>query len=345
MENKKDRQIWLLDVLRGVSALLIVLFHYTSQYEISIGHVKTWPVRVSWGCYAIFAFFALSGFLTFYNLSEKQTASAFLKKRLIRLYPVFWAAVIVTSVYMAILMPERLRSFKDILLNLTMVPFLFGAEYVDGVYWTLARELIFYIIIAVLIKTKRTKNLCLIQIVWWIIVFCSAFYCMGPLKLPARGLVNVGANVEGAHAFLLGIAIYALYENKDLRTRAVSIGSIICSIVYCGIIKEPEATVCFASLAGVMGAIVYLHKKGYRCSDGLKKLLYPFAFLAGISYPLYLVHQFTGFAIIRKMEEAGMTSEIFVFIPILHTVLLAAILHYFFEAPVTKMLLNKKRTR
>ena len=32
--------LWLLNVLRGISALLIVLYHYTTQYDLSIGHVR-----------------------------------------------------------------------------------------------------------------------------------------------------------------------------------------------------------------------------------------------------------------------------------------------------------------
>ena len=341
MGVQRKKQIWLFDVLRGVSALFIVLYHYTTRYDISIGHLKPWPVQVPWGCYAVYSFFALSGFLTLYSLKTDQTALAFLKKRAIRLYPVFWAAVIITSIYMLLLMPERLKSIPTILLNFTMVPSLFGAESVDGVYWTLASELVFYFTIAVLIKTKLIKKLSIVQPLWWLLVVCAAFYCLGPVGFPARSLVNFAANVGNAHAFLLGIAIYDLYENRTLKNRIISIASIICSIIYSGVIKGFGATVFFVLLAVCMGIIVTVHRKGFDCPAAVRKLLRPFTYLAEISYPLYLIHQFTGFAIISKMESAGVISEFFIFIPILHAVLLASIMHFGFEVPVTKKLLKR----
>lgn len=37
--EKKINSLWLLDIFRGISALLIVLYHYTTQYDKSIGHL------------------------------------------------------------------------------------------------------------------------------------------------------------------------------------------------------------------------------------------------------------------------------------------------------------------
>ena len=63
----KKENLWLLNVLRGISALLIVLYHYTVQYEKSIGHLVPYTVTIPWGCYAVNTFFMLSGFLTVYT--------------------------------------------------------------------------------------------------------------------------------------------------------------------------------------------------------------------------------------------------------------------------------------
>lgn len=57
-----------LDWLRAVSMILVVLYHYTTRYQESIGHVDVWPVAVPWGCYAVNTFFILTGYLTFANL-------------------------------------------------------------------------------------------------------------------------------------------------------------------------------------------------------------------------------------------------------------------------------------
>ena len=69
-----------------------------------------------------------------------------------------------------------------------------------------------------------------------------------------------------------------------------------------------------------------------------KKLLRPLIFISEISYILYLTHQFIGFGIIRLMEANGMIAEFWVLLPILHAILLAAILHYGVEMKINKFI-------
>ena len=137
--NEKRNSLWLLNVLRGISAVLIMLYHYTVQYGKSIGNIYPYPVTVTWGCYAVYTFFILSGYLTIYSYKENTTAKGFLKKRFFRLYPMFWICMCITTVYMFFLMPERVPSIKQFIVNLTMIPSLFGVSAVDGVYWTLIK--------------------------------------------------------------------------------------------------------------------------------------------------------------------------------------------------------------
>lgn len=150
MENKKINSLWMLDVLRGFSALLIVLYHYTTQYEKSIGHVEMYGVSIPWGCHAVYMFFMLSGFLIVYTYKENFNIVSFMKKRCIRLYPMFWVCMVVTTIYMIFIFPERVPSVKQFLFNITMFPTLFGTEAIDGVYWTMPKELIFYIVFSVI---------------------------------------------------------------------------------------------------------------------------------------------------------------------------------------------------
>ena len=67
-----------------------------------------------------------------------------------------------------------------------------------------------------------------------------------------------------------------------------------------------------------------------------KGLLY----IAAVSYPLYLLHQFIGFAIIRKMELAGLTAQGWIVIPVAISLVLAAMVHYWVELPAAKVLLR-----
>lgn len=92
----------------------------------------------------------LSGFLIVYTYKENFNMVSFLKKRCVRLYPMFWVCMVVTTIYMAFIFPERVPSVRQFLLNITMFPTLFGSTAIDGVYWTMPKELIFYIIFAII---------------------------------------------------------------------------------------------------------------------------------------------------------------------------------------------------
>lgn len=80
--EKVDR-IKELDAFRGIAAILVMLYHYTTRYNQSIGHVKPYPVNVPWGFMAVSVFFIISGFLTIMNLRENETALTFAYKRVI----------------------------------------------------------------------------------------------------------------------------------------------------------------------------------------------------------------------------------------------------------------------
>lgn len=333
--TSRPQELWGLNVIRGISALLIVLYHYTTQYESSIGHIGSYPVKVPWGCYAVYTFFALSGFLTIYTYRKGISSFKFLKKRFFRLYPIFWVCIFVTTLYMAIIFPERVRSIKDILLNLTMVPSILGGQAVDGVYWTLAKELMFYIAFAILIKFDLVSKLKKLKWVWLIVAAIAAFYCIGPFDLPAQSIVSFFLIPDYIQAFLAGIAVYYICYGK--QTKILYIESsvfLVLSVIYTYAVRSADVAIFFAIMliALLIGANSNLNKKN------IPIICKPFLFIAEISYVLYLTHQFTGFGIIRIIENAGLTNEFWIIIPIIHAIVLAVVLHYFIEIPLNRKL-------
>lgn len=50
-----------LDALRGLAALAVVLFHYTTRYDQLFGYSEPLAVNVSWGHYGVDLFFMISG--------------------------------------------------------------------------------------------------------------------------------------------------------------------------------------------------------------------------------------------------------------------------------------------
>lgn len=61
-----------IQVIRGISALFILLYHYTSRYN-DVDYVtphEDWPFSVPWGCYAVSTFFLISGYLTASDITK-----------------------------------------------------------------------------------------------------------------------------------------------------------------------------------------------------------------------------------------------------------------------------------
>ena len=157
-----------LDYLRGISALLVVLFHYTARYDMLYGHVGDYPLIVSRGSFAVLMFFLLSGYLTFKGLS-KYSPKSFVRNRFFRLYPTYWLCLIITGSLIMALMPSMAVSGKDFLLNFTMLQMYLGADFVDGAYWTLACEVLFYALILVVCLFKGGKYGAQVIIGWFIL--------------------------------------------------------------------------------------------------------------------------------------------------------------------------------
>lgn len=335
--STSNTNLWLLNVLRGVSALLIVLYHYTVQYDKSIGHVVPYTFTVPWGCYAVYTFFMLSGFLTVYACKENTTASGFIKKRIFRLYPMFWICMVVTTLYMFLIIPERLPSLKQFLVNLTMMPSLLGFDAIDGVYWTLVKELFFYIGFALILRLGLIKYGKTGWLWSWLgISLFSAIYTYGPIHFPLRGGVSLLLMPEYIYAFLAGCSVYYYNASKDLKNKIAWLGYMMVCIALCFCMKSGEIALFFTVSLGML--IACSQKKLNEWVYPANKVFTPILIVSEISYVLYLTHQFIGFGIIQMMERYGLTAEVWVLLPIVHAILLAVMLHYGIEVKISRKL-------
>lgn len=333
MEDSSPKEpLWLLNVLRGISALLIVLYHYTTQYDLSIGHIQPYRVSVPWGCYAVYTFFLLSGFLTVYTYDEKTTAWRFLKKRFLRLYPMFWICMLVTTAYMMFLMPDRVPSVKQFVFNLTMVPSFFRVEAVDGVYWTLAKELMFYFGFAaiVLLGLIRRKNVAWLWGWLGLDILCTF--------IPHRWIVSVLLIPEYLYAFLAGVAVFYLNQMETRKGKVVMLAFLGICVALCSKCRSWDVVLFFALS---IFALIFCSKERINQKLKSKKWMFkPLLFLSEISYVLYLTHQFIGFGIIKNMEMKGFIAEVWILLPITHAVILATLLHCGIEVRVNNIIKN-----
>lgn len=322
-----------LDVLRGLSAIFIVLYHYTVRFNenpITASNAISWPVSINWGCAAVTSFFILSGFLSGkYIKASRESIFPFLKKRFIRLFPAFFVSVVITSIVTYLFLPAAFCGIKDILLNFTMVPNLFGARYVDGAYWTLQYEWAFYFVVTI-IMLFPWKNIKYIILTLWIVfsIVCNICYDI----IPYSGVISTIACTRHSQEFVIGVSLYYIINNKDYKLPIIT--SILCIINQ--IICQDLVHFIFFMITLIFILISVIPSVEIVCQNHLFK---PILLISNISYPLYLIHQMVGFSVLYNVVEiTSCRSWILIIIPILVVFALAWIIHNYIEVPLSKVL-------
>lgn len=241
----------------------------------------------------------------------------------------------VTTVYMFLIMPERLPSLKQFFVNITMMPSLFKVEAVDGVYWTLIKEIMFYLGFALVIKITGGNSKKWLWF-WFGITTLCAIYSYGPIDFPGSGKLAQILIPDYAFTFLAGSAVFYFQKAESKKDKWLMFLFLALCVCYCLCVHTLNVTVFF--VGAIMAVMICSDKHVNDITEPYKRLLKPILIISDISYVLYLTHQFIGFGIIQFIESRGLVEELFVVIPILHAILLACFLHYSFEVPISNRL-------
>lgn len=185
--RSEEARFFELDILRGLAAILVVIFHYKhfllSNTEIfDYAHlpfgVLLTPVYV-YGQHFVELFFAISGYVFFWLYGDavanrRLSARSFFVARFARLYPLYLAmliaAVVLQAAYVALYGAPFIykhNTAADFVLSLFMVQqWLPGAEQTwNGPSWSLSVELFLYIAFFVVTFLRGNRPLVLIAIV------------------------------------------------------------------------------------------------------------------------------------------------------------------------------------
>ncbi|MDO8541014.1 MAG: acyltransferase [Opitutaceae bacterium] len=159
-----------IDAWRGVAALSVLLFHSFGAFYDATLWAPLHPIRaVAWrGWLGLHLFFVLSGYCIFERLRvalhRGERPGAFLVDRVLRIFPVYWAALLLSvalngvthAVTGAASLSPLSVSPGDWLANLTLTHVFVGSPSFILVTWTLTCECSFYLISAALLALART---------------------------------------------------------------------------------------------------------------------------------------------------------------------------------------------
>jgi peptidoglycan/LPS O-acetylase OafA/YrhL len=307
-----------LDALRGLAALAVVFFHYFYRYDEIYGHSELAVNWVYYGSLGVELFFIVSGFVIFWTLNRIEKPFDFIVSRFSRLYPVYWAALIITFISVLIFeLPGRDVSFFDAFLNGLMFHEYLWIPHVDGVYWTLTVELTFYFWMFVLFLTKMLER------VGWLLLFLMTFSVLESLDfIQVNDILYKILILKYISFFAAGISFYNIINEKQLKLSIfVLIVSLLTTIATFSLVHFYITTLIYA--------VFYLSVTGKVKGLSSKPLIY----IGGLSYSLYLIHQNVGYIIINKFYENGFNPVLGIFSALIISLIIASILTKYVEKP------------
>jgi peptidoglycan/LPS O-acetylase OafA/YrhL len=294
MKTQKTRRISFLDSIRGLAALAVFLEHAGDT---------VWPQfrdfthnSFSLGKFGVTAFFLTSGFVIPFSMERGKSVRNFWISRFFRLYPLYWLSIaLVTGLYLlginAVDQGYTLHLARNAIVNLTMFEDFVRVPEAEGLYYTLAMEMVFYIFFSVLFV--RNLNHYSMRIAWLACAGLAAVGVAAPVLLQRR------VPLAGLFYFLclfVGTAVYRHFMGEvGGRALTVLFGCLLlCGIaeIYCNyvLVKKADLTELFTfwavflpwSCAYILFLAAYL----------LRAYQFPriLTWLGTISYSVYLLH-------------------------------------------------------
>jgi peptidoglycan/LPS O-acetylase OafA/YrhL len=308
------RLAWL-DALRGIAALCVVFDHLT--YSV------LQPVRTSvyhWfdpGQYGVFVFFLVSGYIVPASLERKGSVRSFWVSRVFRLYPLYLFAVGAMIVLWATGLGSLsgmdsdavTSSFADVF----MLQSVLWAPTVPNVVWSLAYEMVFYLLITALFlggMHQRSSR--------YALVFGVAAVALGGVLRPGSlsyDLLSPGVVVAITDSLILIGLVLTLAGRGRFRGVGAALAAVtgLLVIVFNSGYAAPWETFTIFALM-FTGTVLYRAEKGeypWRRALPAVILVFGFVLVAGL---WHISPEARSFVAIRQgfnsLEFAGLTFAV-----------------------------------
>ncbi|MGW2919925.1 acyltransferase family protein [Streptomyces angustmyceticus] len=337
-----------LDGLRLLAALMVAAYHFGGRNgEISQAwggspahQFPTAAPLFAYGCLGVQIFFVISGFVICLS-GWGRTLRTFVASRVSRLYPAYWAAILlVTAVFALPWVAYKALPPSEVLTNLTMLQQPLGVDRVLGVCWTLWAELRFYALFALCVVLPGATR-------GRVVLFCAGWTLAAALAQAAhQPFLDTVLMPEYAPFFIGGIGLYLLhrYGARDPIGWAIVLVSWLIGQHYAvaGLWHAPSADAFSYRSTAVIIAVVTL---GFALVAAValgrpRWANWRWLTVAGaLTYPFYLVHEHLGWVVVRALHhDLGLPSYATLPLTVVLMLLLAWVLHRFVERPLTPVL-------
>jgi peptidoglycan/LPS O-acetylase OafA/YrhL len=333
-----------LDGLRLIAALMVAFYHFGGR-DGEIGEAwgtspadqfPTASQIFAYGPLGVQIFFIISGFVICMSGWGRPLRS-FFASRVSRLFPAYWAAVILVTLVFALPgVAYEAVSPSNALVNLTMLQQPLGADRVLGVCWTLWVELRFYALFALFVILPGANR-------QRIVLFCAVWTLAAAVAEAANEpLLDVVLMPEYAPFFIGGIGLYLVHrDRRDITAWGIVAAGWLIGQHYAverlwhppnpdyfsyrpsyGIVAV--VTMGFVAVAAI--ALGYLRWANWRWLT-----------VAGaLTYPFYLVHEHLGWVTVWVLHRTlGLPSWLTLPATVVSMLAVAWLLYRCVETPLT----------
>jgi peptidoglycan/LPS O-acetylase OafA/YrhL len=303
--NKHIERQYALDIFRILAILGVAFFHYTFRgFAADNYSTLSFPILgkiFRYGYLGIYWFFMISGYTMFITAPNKGLKD-FIISRMVRLYPVYWVAVTITSLVTLLVGADRFHvTFIQYLANLTMLNQLIGIDFVDGAWWFMVVILKFNFIIAIIILIRVIKYQEYIGAIWLIVAFVTLL-----LNIPILRSILIP---EYAPFIIAGIIFQSAKVKGWNASKYIIISCSLIFSIYLIVLSTSDMQQHYNSSFSVVitsGIILFFFLAFYLITRKKQLINGPQSLLiyGSATYPLYLIHQNIGYMIFNLLGES-----------------------------------------
>ena len=367
----------LLDGLRGVAALLVLVYHIFEGFAFAgatNGVVSGIITTLNHGHIAVDFFFILSGFVISYAYDDrwgKMSVGEFFKRRLIRLHPMLIMGALIGAIAFAIEGYTRWDGTTAsvewvmiaLLLTMFMIPALPGMPYevrgngemfpLNGPTWSLFFEYLGNICYALFMRRMSTKILVLFTLLLGIV---HAWFFVGDVS--GYDMIGVGWTIDkvnfwGGFVRMLFPFSMGMLLARTFTPHKVKGAFWICSVMLVALFAVPyipsdggislNSLYEFVCIVLIFPLLVWLGACG-TAEGGLSHINKT---LGELSYPLYIVHYPIMYIFYKWLikNEIYTLSECWfeALLVVISSIALAYLCLKFYDRPLRKLLMSHGR--
>lgn len=291
-----------LDGLRGIAALAVLASHFTGSYDYRYSDGTRAFFDFHYGGFGVQLFFLISGFVILMSADRAERPSDFIISRLSRIFPAYWISLIIALVIGIVFQIRDVHLTPwETVANFSMMQRWMQIPNAVDVYWTLAIELQFYVLIFILIlvtRSKITDRVIFIVTLLWLSVSLGIAIWASPFSwgigaqhvaTPVKMVLNISL-AEYGPLFCTGMLAYISRRNgKPAALMPVAAATSVAVAILL------HSWMHGAIVAGICATFIIISRRQRTSWLHFRGLQW----FGKISYSLYIVHSTVGYVIIH----------------------------------------------